>query len=177
MLVKGEIDMSEEKKTRGGNEIIRGAAGGNEGPRPMRGRDKSGRADATAELPDVVESNEDTVQGLAAPNPVKGRTRIEQDFEDETRYDRKMGSLRTRDDDQPDPEDAGQSGDTQGLSAEDDVDSESVRELAEEGQDYEAEIVSAIENAPLPEDGPLRTRVSPDDADRPLKDPNHPPTL
>jgi hypothetical protein len=169
--------MSEEKKTRGRNEIIGGAVGGNEGPRPMRGRDKSVRADATAELPDVVESNEDTVQGLATPDPVEGRTRIEQDFDDEIRSDRRMGSLRSRNDDQPDPEDAGQSGDTQGLSVEDDVDSESVRELAEEGQDYEAEIVSAIENAPLPEAGPLRTRIRPDDADRPLKDPNHPPTL
>ena len=169
--------MSEEKITRGRNEIIGGAAGGNEGPRPMKGRDKSGRRDATAELPDVVESNEDTVQGLAAPAPVEGRTAEEQDFEDEPRSVRRMGSARTRRDDEPDPEDAGQSGDTQGLSDEDSADSESVRELAEEGQDYEAEIVDAIENAPLPEDGPLRTRVSPDDTDRPLKDPNHPPTL
>jgi hypothetical protein len=169
--------MSEHKKTRGWNEIIGEAAGGNESPRPMRGRDKSGRRDPTAELADVIESNEDTVQGLAAPDSVEGRTAEEQDFEDETRSGRRMGSVRTPHDDQPDPDDAGQSGDTQGLPAEDDVDSESVRELAEEGQDYEAEIVDAIENAPLPENGPLRTRVSPDDADRPLKDPNHPPTL
>ena len=127
----------------------------------MRGRAKFGRADSTAELPDVVESNEDTVQGLAAPDPVEGRTAEEQDFEDETRSDRRMGSLRTREDEEPDPEDAGQAGDTQGLSAEDDVDSESVRELAEEGQAYEAEVVDAIEHAPLPDrDSSAATRAS-----------------
>jgi hypothetical protein len=169
--------MTAKKKTPGRNKIMEGSAAGNRGARPVRGRDKSGRGDANADLPDVIQSNEDTMQGLAAVDPVEGRTALEQEFEDETRSDRRMGSVRTRQDDQPDPEDAGQSGDTEGLSAEDDVDSESVRELAEEGQDYEAEVVEAIENAPLPENGPLRTRVSPDDADRPLKDPKHPPTL
>src|SRR5882724_1307555 len=43
---------------------------------------------------------------------------------------------------------AGQSGDTQGLSNEAEADSESVEELVEEGQAFEADIIDAVENAP-----------------------------
>jgi hypothetical protein len=57
----------------------------------------------------------------------------------------------------------GQSGDTQGLSLRERADSESVTELEEEGQYFEAETVDAIENAPDPERGPLRTREVPED--------------
>jgi hypothetical protein len=63
---------------------------------------------------------------------------------------------------QPSPETGpaagGQSGDLQGLSGEEDVDNESVRELVEEGQFYEASIVDAVENAPPADAGPLRPR-------------------
>jgi hypothetical protein len=54
---------------------------------------------------------------------------------------------------------AGQSGDTEGLSAVEDVDSESVEELAEEGQDYEAEIVDGVERAGDQEEREVRTDV------------------
>ena len=58
----------------------------------------------------------------------------------------------------------GQSGDLQGLSGVEDVDSESVRELAEEGQDYEAGIVDGIENARDPDASEVKTReVNEDD--------------
>jgi hypothetical protein len=46
----------------------------------------------------------------------------------------------------------GQSGDIEGLPAVAFGDSESVAELVEEGQDLEAEEVSAIENAPDPDE-------------------------
>ena len=46
------------------------------------------------------------------------------------------------------PETAGQSGDTQGLSNLAEADSESVQELVEEGQFFEAEVISGVENAP-----------------------------
>jgi hypothetical protein len=42
---------------------------------------------------------------------------------------------------------AGQSGDIEGLSRLPDADSESVEELLEEGQSYEAEVVSGVERA------------------------------
>ncbi len=58
---------------------------------------------------------------------------------------------------------AGQSGDIQGLSRREVVDSESVTELAEEGQDYEAGIVSGVENAPDADQGEVRTREVPED--------------
>lgn len=58
---------------------------------------------------------------------------------------------------------AGQSGATQGLSRAELVDSESVEELAAEGQDYEAEVVSGVESAPDPDQGEVRTREVPED--------------
>jgi len=57
----------------------------------------------------------------------------------------------------------GQSGDIQGLSGIEDVDSESVRELAEEGQDFEAGIVSGVENAPDPDVSEVKTHEVPED--------------
>src|ERR1700727_2536154 len=56
------------------------------------------------------------------------------------------------------PESGGQSGDTQGLSRRENVDSESVEELMEEGQYMEAEAVSGVENAPDADEGEVRTR-------------------
>ena len=52
---------------------------------------------------------------------------------------------------------AGQSGDVQGLSRKQVGDSESVAELLEEGQTYEAEAVSGVEDAPEPGQGEVRT--------------------
>jgi hypothetical protein len=57
----------------------------------------------------------------------------------------------------------GQSGDLEGLSETEFADSESVAELAEEGQDYEAEIVSGVENAPEPDQGEVKTHEVPED--------------
>jgi hypothetical protein len=54
---------------------------------------------------------------------------------------------------------------------------ESVRELVEEGQFYEASMVDAVENAPDAETGPLRPRhrweddLRPEYADQPLDEP------
>ena len=53
---------------------------------------------------------------------------------------------------------AGQSGDVQGLSRKQVVDSESVEELLEEGQTYEAEAVSGVEDALEPDQGEVQTR-------------------
>lgn len=60
------------------------------------------------------------------------------------------------------PESAGQSGDLQGL------DSEEVTELLEQGNSFEAGIVSGIENVPNADEGPIRTREVPED-DVPLE--------
>jgi hypothetical protein len=57
----------------------------------------------------------------------------------------------------------GQSGDTEGLSREELADSESVEELVEEGQAFEASVVSGVENAPDADRGPVRTRQVPED--------------
>jgi hypothetical protein len=58
----------------------------------------------------------------------------------------------------------GQSGDTQGLAGNPQVDSESVEELLEEGQSFEAEVLSGVENVPDPDQSEIHTReVAEDD--------------
>ena len=57
----------------------------------------------------------------------------------------------------------GQSGDTQGLSKRETADSESVEELVDEGQDYEAEVISGVENALDPDESEVTTKEVPED--------------
>ena len=57
-------------------------------------------------------------------------------------------------------ESGGQSGDTERISRAATADSESVEELLEEGQAFEAGVVDGVENAP---DGEVRTREVPED--------------
>jgi hypothetical protein len=57
----------------------------------------------------------------------------------------------------------GQSGDLQGLSSRPTADSESVEELAEEGNALEAEVLEGVENSPDPEHGQVRTQEVPED--------------
>ena len=61
------------------------------------------------------------------------------------------------------PASGGQSGDIQGLLRDEVVDSESVEELEEEGQSFEAEVVSGVENAPDADEDEVRTREVPED--------------
>ena len=61
------------------------------------------------------------------------------------------------------PGSAGQSGDTQGLSDVAEADSESVQELVEEGQSFEAEVISGVEDAPDPDVAEVRTKQVPED--------------
>jgi hypothetical protein len=58
---------------------------------------------------------------------------------------------------------AGQSGDTQGLSDVAGAGSESVEELLEEGQSFEAEAISGVEDAPDPDVAEVHTREVPQD--------------
>ncbi len=60
-------------------------------------------------------------------------------------------------------EPARQSGDTEGLSRAEEADSESVEELVEEGQAFEAGVISGVENAPDADKGGVRTRQVPED--------------
>lgn len=60
-------------------------------------------------------------------------------------------------------ETGGQAGDIQGLTRFADVDSESVEELAEEGQAFEAGIVSGVANAPDADESEVTAREVPED--------------
>jgi hypothetical protein len=61
------------------------------------------------------------------------------------------------------PRAGGQSGDVEGLSGIASADSESVEELTEEGQGYEAGIVSGVEDALDPDEGEVTTSERPED--------------
>jgi hypothetical protein len=58
---------------------------------------------------------------------------------------------------------AGQSGDNQGISDVADADSESVEELVEEGNSFEAAAVEGVENAKDPDVSEVTTRQVPED--------------
>jgi hypothetical protein len=58
---------------------------------------------------------------------------------------------------------AEQAGDLQGLSGVGEADSESVRDLVEEGQAFEAEVIDAVENAADPDVAEVTTREVPVD--------------
>ena len=75
-----------------------------------------------------------------------------QDHDGERDYERGLG-----------PGSAGQSGDTQGLPDEAEAGSESVQELIEEGQFFEAGIISGVENAPDADVAEVHTREIPED--------------
>jgi hypothetical protein len=61
------------------------------------------------------------------------------------------------------PEAGGQAGDTEGLSRDEIAGPESVEELLEEGQAYEAEVISGVENAPDADQGEVTTHQFPVD--------------
>ena len=61
------------------------------------------------------------------------------------------------------PNSAGQAGDTQQISDAADADSESVEELLEEGNVFEAGIVQGVENAKDPDVSEVTTREVPED--------------
>jgi hypothetical protein len=61
------------------------------------------------------------------------------------------------------PNSAVQSGDLQGISDVADADSESVKELAEQGNAFEAEAVEGVENAKDPDVSEVTTRQVPED--------------
>jgi hypothetical protein len=61
------------------------------------------------------------------------------------------------------PGSAGQSGDTQGLPDAPEADSESVEELVEEGQFFEAEVIAGVEEAPDADVAEVHTKQVPED--------------
>ena len=61
------------------------------------------------------------------------------------------------------PSSAGQSGDIQGLPEDEGSENESVVELIEEGNYYEASVVDGVENAPDADAGPVRVHRRPED--------------
>ena len=61
------------------------------------------------------------------------------------------------------PDSAGQSGDTQGLSDVAEAGSESVEELVEEGQFFEADAIGGVEDAPDPDVAEVYTKQVPED--------------
>ena len=71
----------------------------------------------------------------------------------------------TKNDDQNElgPDSAGQSGDLQGISGVADADSESVKELLEQGNASEADAVDGVQSAKDPDVSEVTTRQVPED--------------
>ncbi len=67
-----------------------------------------------------------------------------------------------RDEDERETNSAGQSGDIQGMSRPAEADAESVEELVEEGNAFEASIVDGVENAKDPDVSEVMTRQVPE---------------
>jgi hypothetical protein len=65
--------------------------------------------------------------------------------------------------DETGPDSAGQSGDLQQISDATDADSESVRELIEEGNAFEAAAIQGVENAKDPDVSEVTTHQVPED--------------
>jgi len=61
------------------------------------------------------------------------------------------------------PEAGGQAGDTEGLSRDEIAGPESVEELVEEGQAFEAGVISGVEDAPDADQAEVTTRQVPED--------------
>ncbi len=61
------------------------------------------------------------------------------------------------------PNSAGQSGDNQQISNRADADSESVEELLDEGNSFEASVVDGVQNAKTADVSEVRTRQVPED--------------
>jgi N utilization substance protein A len=59
------------------------------------------------------------------------------------------------------PDSGGQSGDVEGLSAEPEAGPDSVEDLVESGQYYEAEVVEGVEDAPLADEAEVTTHERP----------------
>lgn len=74
-----------------------------------------------------------------------------------------MNNPRRHKHDELGPDSAGQSGDAQELPNSADADSQSVEELAEEGNAFEADAVEGVENANDPDVSEVTTRQVPED--------------
>jgi hypothetical protein len=74
-----------------------------------------------------------------------------------------MSTKNKRSHDELGPDSAGQSGDIQQVSDVAGADSESVEELLEEGNTFEAEAVAGVENAKDPDVSEVATRELPED--------------
>jgi hypothetical protein len=112
-----------------------------------RGRTRGG---ADAEFPAKPRRSVDTdteSSGDERSSLGRGRATRSAQVDDEGNANRNMLKDNYYDPRGSGSESGGQSGDDEGLSVEEDADSESVDELTEEGQDYEAEIVAGVERA------------------------------
>jgi hypothetical protein len=74
-----------------------------------------------------------------------------------------MAKRRKRRNDELGPDSAGQAGDIQQISGTADADSESVEELLEEGNTFEADVVEGVENAKDADVSEVTTREVPED--------------
>jgi N utilization substance protein A len=138
-----------------------------------------GSESAVEELPDAGEalgqdvSAEDEARELAAgeggdPEDTAGEDTEELEAVERDDAEADVEQLAAASDVEPGDE-GGQSGDEEGLPDDPEASSESVEELADEGQAFEAEVVDGVENAPLADEGEriIRERLETPNENRP----------
>lgn len=117
------------------------------------GPKKTAKKSAKAAVKPVAKKQLARPKAAAKGKVAKHRPRGKADFVDVVSYENTGLGART----------GGQSGDTQGLSGIAATDSESVKELLEEGQSFEAEVLEGVENVPDADEGEVRTHEVPED--------------
>ncbi len=95
----------------------------------------------------------DTEAGETAENAAAGETPDEVEAAERDDAEAESAEELSASSDVEPGEEGGQSGDEEGLPDEPEASSESVEELADEGQAFEAEVIDGVENAPLADEG------------------------
>jgi|HubBroStandDraft_2_1064218.scaffolds.fasta_scaffold35368_2 N utilization substance protein A len=95
----------------------------------------------------------DTEAGETAENAAAGETPDEVEAAERDDPEAESAEELSASSDVEPGEEGGQSGDEEGLPDEPEASSESVEELADEGQAFEAEVIDGVENAPLADEG------------------------
>ena len=95
----------------------------------------------------------DTEAGETAENAAAGETPDEVEAAERDDPEAESAEELSASSDVEPGEEGGQSGDEEGLPDEPEASSESIEELADEGQAFEAEVIDGVENAPLADEG------------------------
>jgi transcription termination/antitermination protein NusA len=155
--------------------LLEVAAGAPEDSAAAEGEPEAELADAGEEIGEDV-SAEEEARELAKDEAAEDEDEVDAtERDDEAEESAEESEVETAAESDVEPSDeGGQSGDEEGLSDEPEASSESVEELADEGQAFEAGIVDGVENAPLADEGERIIRERPETPNENVPDEEEP---